>query len=243
MAVLLEERTNLEQGVADGSRAHLEQLGEHASGADAALVENGRQDSFRVGDLLAEDATAGSGQACPAAPLMAASFNLGGLLDRQPLDQLVQLWTAHAGQGWVGQDCGQPRTPDGGAVVDEVEKGLLAGKAEGRGGDGVSVLVEELPGFGDRLADRERVHLDQVREDLLGADLAKVDDGDQDPVCVTQQRAAVCSGCFAAWSAALLVAALFGLGGLRGCQACGQRVEFLAAYAGQQRIRQHRKGL
>jgi hypothetical protein len=133
MAVLLEERTNLEQGVADGSRAHLEQLGEHASGAGAALVENGRQDLFRVGDLLAEDTTAGSGQACPAAPLMTASLDLGGLLDRQPLDQLVQLWTAHASQGWVGQDFGQLRTPDGGAVVDEVEKGLLAGEAEGGG--------------------------------------------------------------------------------------------------------------
>ena len=143
MAVLLKERSNLEEGIADGSRAHLEQLREHVSGADAALVENGREDPFCVGDLLPEDASAGSGQACPAAPLMAASFDLGGLRDRQPLDHLVQLGTAHAGQGWVGQGCGQVRPCDGGAMVDEVEEGLLAGEAQGRGDDGVSAFVEE----------------------------------------------------------------------------------------------------
>ena len=65
MAVLLEEKTNLEQGVADGSRAHLEQLGEHASGADAALVENGRQDSFRVGDLWRKTPPRAPGRRAP----------------------------------------------------------------------------------------------------------------------------------------------------------------------------------
>ena len=80
--------------------------------------------------------------------------------------------------------CGQVRPCDGGAVVDEVEEGLLAGEAQGRGDDGVSALVEELSGFGDRLADRERVHFEQLREDLLGADLPQVDDGDHNAVGV-----------------------------------------------------------
>ena len=44
----------------------------------SALVEHGRQDPLRIGDLLEEDAAAGSGQAFRAAAAVAASFNLRG---------------------------------------------------------------------------------------------------------------------------------------------------------------------
>jgi hypothetical protein len=93
------------------------------------------------------------------------------------------------------------------------------------------------------LADRGRVDLEHLRHDLLGAHLPQVDDGDQDPVGVIEQRAAAWARSSAAASAALLVAALFGLCGLRRCQAGDQRVQFLAAHAGQRWVGEDFQGL
>jgi hypothetical protein len=106
-------------------------------------------------------------------------------------------------------------------------------EAQRGGGNRVSVLLKQLPGGCDRLADRGRIDLQQLGQHLLGADLPQVDDGDQDPVGVTQQRAAAGAWGPAAASAALLVAALFGLGGLCRCQTGCQRLQLLAAHAGQ----------
>ena len=53
--------------VPKGAFADVEQFGEGVEGADAALVEDGREDPIAVGDLLAEDAAAGAGAAGSAA--------------------------------------------------------------------------------------------------------------------------------------------------------------------------------
>src|SRR5664280_2287228 len=76
-------------------------------GAEAALVEDGAQHAFGVGDLLSEHAAAGSGQAFPAAAAVAVSFGAGGLAVGQPFGEGGQVRAGHAGQGRVGEQVGQ----------------------------------------------------------------------------------------------------------------------------------------
>jgi hypothetical protein len=102
-AVCFQQRADLRQGVADRSAADVEQLGEGLHGAYLPQVQDGGQDPFGVGDLLPEHAPAGAGQPRSASPLVAASFHHGGVADRQPVHEPVQVHAGHAGQGWVGQ--------------------------------------------------------------------------------------------------------------------------------------------
>jgi hypothetical protein len=102
-AVLFKQRADLRQGVTDRPAADVEQVGEGLHSAHLPQVEDGGQDPFGVGDLLPEDAPAGAGEPCPAPPLVAASFHQGGVPDRQPVHEPVQVHAGHAGQGWVGQ--------------------------------------------------------------------------------------------------------------------------------------------
>jgi hypothetical protein len=102
-AVLFQQRADLRQGVADRPAADVEQLGEGLHGAHLPQVQDGGQDPFGVGDLLPEHAPAGAGQPRGASPLVAASFHHGGVPDRQPVHEPVQVHAGHAGQGWVGQ--------------------------------------------------------------------------------------------------------------------------------------------
>jgi hypothetical protein len=76
----------------------------------------------------------------------------------------------------------------------------------------VSVLVEYLTGLGDCLPDGVGVDAQQVGQDAVGADLAQVDDGDENPVCGGEQTAASRARCPTSGTAALLEAALSGLG-------------------------------
>jgi hypothetical protein len=102
-AVLFQEREDIREGVADRPAGHVEQIGQGLLGAHLPQVEDGGQDPFGVGDLLPEDAPAGAGQPRPAAALVAASFHQGGLADRQPIHESVQVPAGDAGQGRVGQ--------------------------------------------------------------------------------------------------------------------------------------------
>src|SRR5664280_1883284 len=74
VSVLGQQRRDFAYDVAGGASADLEQIGEGVLGAAAALVEDGAQHAFGVGDLLSEHAAAGSGQAFPAAAAVAVSF-------------------------------------------------------------------------------------------------------------------------------------------------------------------------
>ncbi len=65
VTVLFQERADVQEGVSDGSRTHLEEVGQDVPGADSALVENGGQDAFAIGDLLPEDTSAGAGLTLP----------------------------------------------------------------------------------------------------------------------------------------------------------------------------------
>jgi hypothetical protein len=123
VAVLFQEWADFEQGRADRARADVEQVCEDLSGADPALVEHGRQDPFRIGDLLQEDAAAGSGQSFCAAAAVAAPLDLGRLLNGQSLDHLGQLGPGHAGQGGIGEHLGHARPRGCDAVFEEVGEG------------------------------------------------------------------------------------------------------------------------
>jgi hypothetical protein len=72
--VLGQDRADFADDVTDGAPTDLEQLGEGVLGAQLALVEHGREDSLVVGDLLLEHASAGAGQAFPAAASVAVSL-------------------------------------------------------------------------------------------------------------------------------------------------------------------------
>ncbi|WTL51173.1 hypothetical protein OG310_36680 (plasmid) [Streptomyces sp. NBC_01497] len=52
----VEDRLDVVDRVPEGAAADAEQFGEDVEGADAASVEDGREDPVTVGDLLLEDA-------------------------------------------------------------------------------------------------------------------------------------------------------------------------------------------
>jgi hypothetical protein len=100
-AVVFQEWAGLDEGVADGAGADFEQIGQHLPCADFALVEDGGEDSLGVGDLLLEDAAAGSGEPFTTASLIAEAFEAGGLERGESLDHLVEFFAAHPGQSRV----------------------------------------------------------------------------------------------------------------------------------------------
>jgi hypothetical protein len=108
----------------------VEELGQDVAGAQAALVEDDRQDAFGSSDFLEEHATAGAWEPFGAAPLVAESFDPGGLRDRQPLDQCSEFCPVHAGQGWVGQRPGEVRPGCGSFIGEVAGEGLGGGEAQ-----------------------------------------------------------------------------------------------------------------
>jgi hypothetical protein len=85
VAVVFQAWAGLDEDVADGAGADLEQFAEDLACADFPLVEDGGEDSLGVGDLLSEDAASGPGEPFTAAPLVAEAFEAGGLERGKPL--------------------------------------------------------------------------------------------------------------------------------------------------------------
>ena len=98
VSVLLQQWADPDPGVADGAPAHLEQFGHGIPAAHLAQAEDDRQDALRVGDLLVEDAAAGSGLTVAAALAVLAPLGFGGLSPGQSFDQFRQVPAAHPGQ-------------------------------------------------------------------------------------------------------------------------------------------------
>jgi len=91
-------------GVAHAGPADVaEGIGEDAKRAEPPLVQNGEQEAFAVADLLRKDATAGTGLASAAAPLVAEAFGLSRLPCGEPLCEVLQFAPGEAGQGWLGE--------------------------------------------------------------------------------------------------------------------------------------------
>ncbi|WP_228525152.1 IS256 family transposase, partial [Rhodococcus rhodochrous] len=156
VAVLFEQWPHVEQRIADGAGADLEQLGQDSAGAQAPQVQHSGQDTFGIGDLLKEDSAAAPGHPFAAALGVAASFDHGGLPNGEAFDEFVQLPATHAGQSRMRQCFGeQPiRCGDGGRVITEKSR-EVGGGAQAQPdhrGDAVAVFVEQHPRFGDDFA-------------------------------------------------------------------------------------------
>jgi hypothetical protein len=95
---LVQHGANVDEDVADGAGADVEQVGQGLSGAGLALVEDGGEDPLGVGEFLPEHPAAGAGQAVPAAAAVAALFDLGGVWQPEFVEQMAQLCAGHAGQ-------------------------------------------------------------------------------------------------------------------------------------------------
>src|SRR3954468_18649816 len=238
-AVLGQDRADFTDEVADGAPADLEQFGEGVLGAQLALVEHGREHSLVVGDLLLEHTAAGAGQAFPATAAVAVALVARGLDGPDAGGHRGELDAGQTGEGGIGKPVGHPRALRLGLAAGD-ELGQRAGGGEPQRGrwDRVMVVVEQLASLRDRLADGARVDPQQVRQHVLRADLAQVDDGDQHAVGARQQPRAARAGCPAALSTALFKPALGGLGFLGGGQRLGERGQLVAAHAGQPLIGQ-----
>src|SRR3954447_17178106 len=206
-SVLGQDRADFADDVADGAPADLKQLGEGVLGAQFALVEHGREDPLVVGDLLGEHPSAGTGQAFPAAAAVAVSLVAGVLDVFDAFGHRGELDAGQSGQGGMGEPVGHARARRLGLAAGD-ELGQRAGGGEPQHGrrDRAVVLGEQLASLRDRLADGVRVDPQQVRQHVLGADLAQVDDGDQHPVGRGEQPLAARARCPAALSTALFEA-------------------------------------
>src|SRR4051794_13863611 len=238
-AVLGQDRADFTDEVADGAPADLEQFGEGVLGAQLALVEYGREHSLVVGDLLLEHTSAGAGQAFPATVAVAVALVARVLDVPDACGHRGQLDAGQTGEGGIGKPVGHPRALRLGLIAgDELGQRARGGEPQRGRWDRVMVVVEQLASLRDRLADGARVDPQQVRQHVLRADLAQVDDGDQHAVGARQQPRAARAGCPAALSTALFKPALGGLGFLGGGQRLGERDQLVAAHAGQPLIGQ-----
>jgi hypothetical protein len=109
--------------------------------------------------------------------------------------------------------------------------------ADGRRRWDAAVLFQEGPGVADGVADGGAADVaERVGEDVEGAQLPAMQDGQQDAFAVADlvgEDAAAGAGL--AGAAASLVGAPLGVGGLSGREALGELVQFLPAHAGEGR--------
>jgi len=155
---LVQQRSDVDQDVADGAGADVEQVGQDLSGAGSPVVEDRGEDPFGVGEFLLEYAAAGAGQAVSAAAVVAAVFNFSVVRQPELVEQIGQLAAGHPGQTGIGQRIGQHHWWGRlGVAVDEAEELRRAGAAQLGRGDLMFALFQQGPGVGYGVADRGRV--------------------------------------------------------------------------------------
>jgi hypothetical protein len=108
-----------------------------------------------------------------------------------------------------------------------------------RGWDG-AVLFQEGPGVADGVADGGAADVaERVSEDVEGAQLPAMQDGQQDAFAVADLLGEdAAAGAGLAGAAAALVGAPLGVGGLSGREALGELMQLLPAHAGEGRVGQ-----
>jgi Transposase, Mutator family len=142
-SVLGQDRADFADDVTDRAPADLKQVGEGVLGAQLALVEHGREDPLVVGDLLGEHASAGAGQAFPAAASVAVSLVASVLDVSDASGHRGELGAAQSGQGGVGESVGHARAWRFGLVAgDELGQCARGGEPQRGRRDRVMVVVE-----------------------------------------------------------------------------------------------------
>ena len=238
--LLLEQGQGFADDVADGGSADVaEGAGEDIQRAQSPVVEEGEQDAFAVADLLVEDTAAGAGLARAAAPLVGQALGVGGLPCGQPCGEVVQLASGEPGQRRVRQLL-DDRGPRGAQVaVCEGEQGIGGGEPDRGHSRVMAVVLEDSAGLLDHVADAGGGDFQQVGENVHGADLPLVEQGEQQPGRVAEQRpGADVPGGSPGPAAALLAVPLLGPRGLDGGERSGQLSQLRGGHAGQPRVGQ-----
>jgi len=133
-------------------------------------------------------------------------------------------------------DCGSRGAVIG---VQEIEQGTGGGEPDRGRSRVVAVVFEDLAGFPDEVADAGGGDLQQVREDVHGADLPLVEKSEQKARGVAEQRPGPrVPGGSPGPAAALLAVPLLGPGRQRRGQLVGQLLQLRSARPGQPRIGQ-----
>ena len=124
------------------------------------------------------------------------------------------------------------RVAAGWSCGEEVGGGAVAGR---RVAGNVAFLLEERQGLADDVADGGSADVAEgLGEDVEGAQLSLVEDGEQDAFAVADLlREDAAPGTGLALAAAPLVAEAFGLGGLLGCEPFGELAQFCSGEPGQ----------
>ncbi len=217
MTVVFEQGTGFADDGADRGAADVaEGFGQRVEGAPFSQVEDGEQDPFAVADLLGKHAATGARLARAAASLVGEPFGVGGLAGREALDEVAQLVAAHPGQGRIGERFDDPGSGRVGVVVEEGEQ-VGGGGEPYRGESGVlAVVFEDFAGVVDEVGDAGGRDFEQLAQHIHRAHLPLVEQREQQPGGIVEQRCAaqVPRGSSGA-AAALLGVALLGASGLR----------------------------
>lgn len=115
-------------------------------------------------------------------------------------------------------------------------------EAHRSGAGEVAVFFEDFAGFVNMADDAGGGGLEQIGQDVHGADLPLVEQGEYESCRVVEERlVADLAGGLASSYAALFAATLTGAGGLRGSESRGQLREGIAAHADQTLVGQLRE--
>jgi hypothetical protein len=233
--VVLEERVGFPDDVADGSSADVaEGVSEDVQGAQPSVVQDGEQDAFAVANLLREDAAAGTRLAWATAPLVTEALTLSCLARGEPLDEGVQLVAGESGQGWVGEPLDNGGARGAHIAVEEGEQ--IGGRGEADGGHAgvIAVVIEDLAGLFDVAGDTGGGDLQEFSQHIHRADLPLVQQREQEPCGIVEQRPVTdLSAGPPGPAAALFAVALLGAGSLGRSEPGRELFQLRGAHAGQ----------
>ncbi|MBV9324720.1 MAG: hypothetical protein JO352_13135, partial [Chloroflexi bacterium] len=201
------------------------------------MVEGGKQDAFAVADLLREDATAGTGLTWATAALVAEAFGLSRLLCGESLGEGVQLGVGQSGQLRAGEPLDDVSARGAQVAVQKGEQIGGGGEAD-RGHAGVvAMVIEDLAGLLDVVADAGGGDLQEFGKYVHGADLPLVQQREQQSCGIVEQRL-VSNFPAGAPGPATPLLALLGAGGLGRSEASGELLQVCGAHASQPLIGQ-----
>ena len=174
-----------------------------------------------------------------AAPLIGKAVGLGRLPGGEPLGKAVQFAAGEAGQGRVGQPVDDLGSCGAQIAAEEGEQGVRGGEADWCHSGVVAVVFEDFTGLLDKVADAGGGNFQEIGQHVHGADLPLVEQREQEPHSIVEQRFGAGIACGPPGpAAALLAVTLLGPGCLSRGECGGQLVQLDGGQPGQPRIGQ-----